>query len=155
MSGFTQGGSGFLLKNGVLTPLNDPNGAVGTTMALGVNNADEVVGTYTDANGAAHGFTYQNGTYQTVDVTLAGATGTTINGINNQGQIVWFYTDSSNPANIIGFLGTPQSSGGLGGGGAATPELGSGELLATGLLPIGAVLLYRRRRRPRRVTPRQ
>jgi hypothetical protein len=30
--------------------------------------------------------------------------------------------------------------------GAATPELGSGELLATGLLPIGAVLLYRRRR---------
>ncbi len=28
----------------------------------------------------------------------------------------------------------------------ATPELGSGELLATGLLPIGAVLLYRRRR---------
>ncbi len=30
--------------------------------------------------------------------------------------------------------------------GAATPELGSGELLATGLLPIGAILLYRRRR---------
>jgi len=29
---------------------------------------------------------------------------------------------------------------------APTPELGSGELLATGLLPIGAVLLYRRRR---------
>lgn len=28
----------------------------------------------------------------------------------------------------------------------ATPELGSGELLATGLLPLGAVLLYRRRR---------
>jgi len=32
------------------------------------------------------------------------------------------------------------------GGGAATPELGSGELLATGLVPIAAVLLYRRRR---------
>ncbi len=30
--------------------------------------------------------------------------------------------------------------------GTATPELGSGELLATGLLPLGAVLLYRRRR---------
>jgi len=28
----------------------------------------------------------------------------------------------------------------------ATPEIGSGELLAIGLLPIGAVLLYRRRR---------
>jgi len=36
-------------------------------------------------------------------------------------------------------------------GAAATPELGSGELLATGLLPIGAILLYRRRR-ARRVT---
>jgi len=32
------------------------------------------------------------------------------------------------------------------GSGSATPELGSGELLATGLLPLGAVLLYRRRR---------
>lgn len=27
-----------------------------------------------------------------------------------------------------------------------TPELGSGELLATGLLPLGAMPLYRRRR---------
>ncbi len=33
--------------------------------------------------------------------------------------------------------------------GNATPELGSGELLATGLLPIGAILLYRRRRNRR------
>lgn len=32
------------------------------------------------------------------------------------------------------------------GGGTATPELGSGELLATGLAPIAAVLLYRLRR---------
>jgi len=41
------------------------------------------------------------------------------------------------------------TSGVPGGGGpppSATPELGSGELLATGLLPIGAILLYRRRR---------
>jgi hypothetical protein len=36
--------------------------------------------------------------------------------------------------------------------GTATPELGSGELVVTGLLPIGSVLLYRRRaqRRARR-----
>jgi len=38
----------------------------------------------------------------------------------------------------------PTSPGG--GGGTATPELGSGELVATGILPLGAVLLYRRRR---------
>ena len=45
---------------------------------------------------------------------------------------------------------TPTMVGGgggaLGGSGAATPELGSGELLATGLLPALALLLYRRRR---------
>jgi len=40
---------------------------------------------------------------------------------------------------------------GSGGSGGATPELGSGELLATGLLPIGAILLYRRRRAHRGV----
>jgi hypothetical protein len=47
------------------------------------------------------------------------------------------------PVNIVSYpeplIGVP--------GGAATPELGSGELLATGFLPIAAVLLYRRRRR--------
>jgi len=36
-----------------------------------------------------------------------------------------------------------------GGGGNNTPELGSGELLATGLLPIGAILFYRRQRNRR------
>jgi len=38
---------------------------------------------------------------------------------------------------------------GPGGASAATPELGSGELLATGLLPLGVVLLWCRRRRGR------
>lgn len=40
-----------------------------------------------------------------------------------------------------------------GSGGAATPELGSGELLATGLVPLGLALLLRRRR-ARRATSR-
>jgi len=43
-------------------------------------------------------------------------------------------------------MGTGGGGGGGGGGGAATPELGSGELLATGLLPIAGLLLYRRRK---------
>jgi len=38
------------------------------------------------------------------------------------------------------------SSNGGGPGPTPTPELGSGELLATGLLPIAGILLYRRRR---------
>ena len=46
-----------------------------------------------------------------------------------------------------------QGGGGGGGGGAATPELGSGELLATALLPIAGVLLYRRSRRRRVPAP--
>ncbi len=41
------------------------------------------------------------------------------------------------------------------GGGAATPELGSGELVATALLPLAGVLLYRRQRRARRGVARQ
>ncbi len=44
-------------------------------------------------------------------------------------------------------IATATESGGD--GGAATPELSSGELLATGLLPIVGVLLYRRSRRRR------
>jgi len=44
------------------------------------------------------------------------------------------------------FVAMGTGGGGGGGGGAATPELGSGELLATGLLPIAGLLLYRRRK---------
>ncbi len=41
-----------------------------------------------------------------------------------------------------------------GGGGNATPELGSGELLATSLVPVALLLLYQRRRRTRRASDR-
>jgi len=40
-----------------------------------------------------------------------------------------------------------ESTGGSIGGGNQTPELGSGDLLATGLIPLVAALLYRRQRR--------
>ncbi len=136
---------GYLLSapsGGTLTTLDYPTTGVTVTQALGVNNAGQVVGQYVDPAGTTHGFLYQNGTYQSIDVSFAGATATTINGINNAGQIVGFYTDAN--GNIVGFVGAPAGSGG--GGGAATPELGSGELLGAGLLPLGLALLYRRRR---------
>lgn len=38
---------------------------------------------------------------------------------------------------------------------SATPELGSGELLATGLVPLALALLYRRRRARRADTRRE
>jgi len=56
------------------------------------------------------------------------------------------------PVTVVSYppVGSGVGPGGPGGG-AATPELGSGELLATGLLSIGAMLLYRRRRAHRGV----
>ncbi len=59
------------------------------------------------------------------------------------------HTEKHPMGEIRGQLAPAQNTG----GGAATPELGSGELLATGLLPLAGVLLYRRRR-ARRTTPR-
>jgi len=49
-------------------------------------------------------------------------------------------------------VGAPVSANGQSDG-SATPELGSGELLSLGLLPIGLALLYRRRRRRRTQQP--
>ena len=50
---------GFLQRNGQFTDLAVPGASA--TMALGVNNCDEVVGTYTVGSGssaAMHGFTW-------------------------------------------------------------------------------------------------
>ena len=80
-----------------------------STMALGVNGSDEVVGVYTVGSGstaAMHGFTWtpQHG-FSTVD-DPHGAGTTTINGVNDRGQLVGFYVDSA--GNTDGFLATPQ-----------------------------------------------
>jgi hypothetical protein len=82
-------------------------GASATT-ALGVNNYDEVVGTYTVGSGGSavmHGFTWtpQHG-FRTVDDPHGVGT-TTINGVNDFGQVVGFYVDAN--GNTDGFLATP------------------------------------------------
>jgi len=75
------------------------------------------------------------------------------------GCITMNLNNTSSSPTIAQLTGTPFVLGSPNGGSpgvpvtSATPELGSGELLAIGLLPIGAVLLYRRR--ARRVTPRR
>ena len=79
-----------------------------STMALGVNGSDEVVGIYTVGSGstaAMHGFTWtpQHG-FSTVD-DPHGAGTTTINGVNDHGQLVGFYVDGN--GNTDGFLATP------------------------------------------------
>ena len=97
---------GFLLKHGKFTDLAVPGSS--STMALGVNDHDEVVGTYTVGTGgsaAMHGFTWtQSGGFQSIDDPHGIGT-TTINGVNNAGDLVGFYVDSA--GNTDGMLATP------------------------------------------------
>jgi probable HAF family extracellular repeat protein len=56
------------------------------TEASGVNDLGQVVGTYTDADGVAHGFMYQNGVYTVLD--YPGMSHNYAFGINNDGAVV-------------------------------------------------------------------
>ena len=77
-------------------------------MALGVNDRDEVVGTYTIGSGGTatmHGFTWKPGQgFSTVDDPQGIGT-TTINGVNDAGNLVGFYVDGA--GNTDGLLATP------------------------------------------------
>jgi hypothetical protein len=101
---------GFLKRGGHFTDLAVP-GATSTT-ALGVNDHDEVVGTYTVGTGtgaAMHGFTWTpRGGFATVD-DPNGAGTTTVNGVNDAGDLVGFYVDAA--GNTDGMLATPLHKG--------------------------------------------
>ncbi len=73
------------------------------TYANGINDQDEVVGTYVAA-GVAFGYVMREGEFVTVDV--PGAAVTNIFGINDLGQIVGWYSDTSSGTGY-GFVGTP------------------------------------------------
>jgi hypothetical protein len=79
------------------------------TQAFGVNDSDEVVGTYTDGTGnsaTTHGFTWRPGHgFTTVDDPHGIGT-TTVNGVNDSGDLVGFYTDSK--GNTDGMLALPR-----------------------------------------------
>jgi hypothetical protein len=102
---------GFLLTSGgQFIDLAVPGAS--STMALGVNNYDEVVGVYTPSTNAnalegftwtpRHGFTTVNDPRGVNDGNLT----TTINGVNDFGQLVGFYVDRN--GNTDGFLATPR-----------------------------------------------
>jgi YD repeat-containing protein len=97
---------GFLKTHGQFIDLAVPGAS--STMALGVNNSDEVVGVYTpsDNSQALDGFiwTPQHG-FTTLDDPHGIGT-TTINGVNDLGQVVGFYVDAA--GNTDGFVATPQ-----------------------------------------------
>jgi hypothetical protein len=80
-----------------------------STVALGVNDNDTVVGFYTDGSGSSmttHGFIWRIGGGITTKVDDPNGIGaTTLNGINNEGDIVGFYNDSA--GNTDGLLAYP------------------------------------------------
>jgi probable HAF family extracellular repeat protein len=58
-----------------------------STQPSGINDAGEIVGSYTDTAGS-HGFVYSHGSYFTIDAPSPAAPGITVlTGINNREQI--------------------------------------------------------------------
>jgi hypothetical protein len=98
---------GFLLEGSTFIDLSVPGAS--STMALGVNGHNEVVGTYTAGSGAAtHGFTWTlGGGFQSID-DPHGVGATTVNGVNDAGDLVGFYVDSA--GNTDGMLAAPQAT---------------------------------------------
>ena len=97
---------GFLKYHGKFTDLAYPGAS--STMALGVNDRDEVVGVATVGSGSSammHGFTWTpDGGFVTVD-DPDGIGTTTINGVNDEGDLVGFYVDGN--GNTDGFAAVP------------------------------------------------
>jgi probable HAF family extracellular repeat protein len=102
VSGVTPIYTGFVDNNGTITYLNAPGSlnSNGYTYPSGINDADQVVGTFeTSYGGNQQGFLYQNGNYTSINDPSAGAEGTDATDINNSGVIVGFYYDSSDKLN--------------------------------------------------------
>jgi probable HAF family extracellular repeat protein len=72
------------------------------TMAMGINDAGDIVGAYQDASEIPHGFLYVRGNFTTID--FPGASGTWAYGINIAGDIMGAYQDATG---YHGFLATP------------------------------------------------
>ena len=90
---------GFVEHDGKFTSVVDPNGkgaAGGMTVEqlLGVNDHDKAVGFWNDADGNAHGFTYDVRSGSFDEVNIKGNAGTTLTAINNKGDIAGFVTNN-------------------------------------------------------------
>jgi uncharacterized membrane protein len=85
------GSQSVLWAGGVSSNISVPNST--QTVASGINDNGDIVGTFSDAGGV-HGFVYSGGAYTTIDAPAAlGATpgSTTLVGINNSGQIAGYF----------------------------------------------------------------
>jgi uncharacterized membrane protein len=79
------------------------------TQAFGINNKNQIVGSYLDGSGVMHGFVLTNplgpvSHWQSID-DPNGVGSTVVNGINAAGDLVGFYTDAA--GNTDGMLATP------------------------------------------------
>jgi uncharacterized membrane protein len=102
----TVGFAGFLYKGGHYSALQFPGGS--NTQPFGVNDRDQIVGSYLDSNGVMHGFLLStpltHAKWQSID-DPNGVGSTVVNGINDATDLVGFYTDTAN--NTDGMLATP------------------------------------------------
>ena|SRR5947208_553405 len=83
------------------TTLDDPL-AINGTFATGINASGQVVGSYNDAGGTAHGFISGGGTYTTFNDPDAAGGDTLPDGINNLGQIAGTFNNF--PVQELGFI---------------------------------------------------
>jgi hypothetical protein len=116
----------------------DPLGDVAVVSDLGSGTvvADTLTGTPTQS-------TIASGLPVGTNITVA---------LDRSGNV--FISSITKVLEVVGGITLPAGEPGGGStspSGTATPELGSGELMATGILPILGALLYRRRRGRRRV----
>lgn len=93
----------FLIKGGQLSGFTFPGGS--NTQSLGVNNHDQMVGSYQDGAGVLHGFLLSDpltrAKWQSID-DPNGIGSTVVNGLNDKNQMVGFYTDAA--GNFNGML---------------------------------------------------
>jgi probable HAF family extracellular repeat protein len=125
-----------------------PAAKSGQTSAI--NDAGQVVGHDIMDNNDDAAFLYDAGGLHNLNDELSRGSGwqlLTADAINNQGQIIGIgRLGGVIHAYLLTPLGLSCTPVGCTQDVVATPELGSGELLATGLLPLGFVLVLRRRR---------
>jgi hypothetical protein len=95
-------GSGFLLQaseskgtiNEAYTPVNFPGYAL--QEANGINDSEEIVGTYIDNDNNFQGYLLSGGVFTPIQVPFAGADSTLPQGINNSGEVVGIWEEDNN-----------------------------------------------------------
>jgi probable HAF family extracellular repeat protein len=112
------------------TTLADPAGA--GALALGINDAGQIVGLYDDSLSREHGFLLSGGTYTPLDDPLAAAGSTVASGINNKGLIVGSFDDSGGQSHGFFFNGAFDT--------LDDPSAGSSGTFAKGINDLGWIV---------------